>query len=162
MGPLSCSTPIVTASCLAVLAEYSAGRLGRWHWEDGMFAPRLGWPHRLVLPTSASLLLVVATFHLPIDAPSVTKAYAKDGKGDSHGGKGKGNAATGEQTGVEHHVNAATGDKVEVDGDTITVIHTNGMKEKIDNGRFRMEDALGRTIVERAATAADLKRLKGL
>ncbi|PBB84031.1 hypothetical protein CK216_24900 [Mesorhizobium sp. WSM3876] len=57
---------------------------------------------------------------------------------------------------------AATGDKVEVSANSIEVTHRNGMKETIENGRFRMEDKFGRTIVERRATVADLDRLKSL
>jgi hypothetical protein len=78
------------------------------------------------------------------------------------GGNGKGNSkgkAASDDATVDH-VNAVTGDTVEVDGKNIKVTHANGMKEEIENGRFRMEDALGRTIVERAATAADMARLK--
>ncbi|TIW73043.1 MAG: hypothetical protein E5V58_12485, partial [Mesorhizobium sp.] len=76
------------------------------------------------------------------------------------GGNGKGNSkGTGENATVDH-VNAVTGDKVEVDGKSIRVTHPNGMTEEIENGRFRMEDALGRTIVDRRATAADVARLK--
>ncbi|PBB90756.1 hypothetical protein CK215_20905 [Mesorhizobium sp. WSM3864] len=59
-------------------------------------------------------------------------------------------------------MNAATGDKVEVGANSIQVTHRNGMKERIENGRFRMEDKFGRTIVERKATVADLDRLKSL
>jgi hypothetical protein len=80
------------------------------------------------------------------------------GKGNSNaGGNGKGNS---KGNATVDHVNAVTGDTVEVDGKNIKVTHANGMKEEIENGRFRMEDALGRTIVERAATAADMARLK--
>lgn len=80
------------------------------------------------------------------------------GKGNSNaGGNGKGNS---KGNATVDHVNAVTGDMVEVDGKNIKVTHANGMKEEIENGRFRMEDALGRTIVERAATAADMARLK--
>ncbi len=76
------------------------------------------------------------------------------------GGKGKGNSAS--KASTVDHVNTLTGDKVEVNGKSIKVTHPNGMKEEIENGRFRMEDALGRTIVDRAATAADMARLKSL
>ncbi|TIQ27177.1 MAG: hypothetical protein E5X48_33210 [Mesorhizobium sp.] len=72
---------------------------------------------------------------------------------------GTANASTAD---VDDHVNAATGDKVEVSGNSIQVTHRNGMKERIENGRFRMEDKFGRTIVERKATMADLSRLKSL
>ncbi|AZO70465.1 MAG: hypothetical protein E5V89_22515 [Mesorhizobium sp.] len=57
---------------------------------------------------------------------------------------------------------AATGDKVEVSASGIQVTHRNGMKETVEDGRFRMEDKFGRTIVERKATMADLNRLKSL
>jgi len=59
-------------------------------------------------------------------------------------------------------VNAVTGDTVSVIGNAIKVVHANGFREEVANGRFEMKDALGRRIVERAATAADLARLKGL
>jgi hypothetical protein len=77
---------------------------------------------------------------------------------------GKGNSAVkdADDGDTSSHVNAVTGDKVEVDGNKITVFHPNGMKEEIENGRFEMRDAFDRTIVERAATAADQARLKGL
>ncbi|RWF97519.1 MAG: hypothetical protein EOQ38_23475 [Mesorhizobium sp.] len=83
-----------------------------------------------------------------------------NGNGNSGNSKGATNtAATGD---VDDHVNAATGDKVEVSANSIQVTHRNGMKESIENGRFRMEDKFGRTIVERKATVADLDRLKSL
>ncbi len=63
---------------------------------------------------------------------------------------------------VGNHVNAYTGDKVEFTGKAIQVTHPNGMKERIENGRFRMEDKYGRTIVDRKATMADVSRLKSL
>lgn len=148
--------------------------------------PRMG--SRCVLRALTALALVVAPFQLSIDGPVATKAYAGkggngnggngngggnsggNGNGNSSGnssgnsnsggnGKGKGNSAN---KGSATHVNTVTGDKVEVNGKSIKVTHPNGMKEEIENGRFRMEDALGRTIVDRAATAADMARLKSL
>ena len=56
----------------------------------------------------------------------------------------------------------ATGDKVEINGSSIEVGHADGTKEEIENGRFEMKDANGRTIVERPATEADRARLEGL
>jgi len=47
-------------------------------------------------------------------------------------------------------------------GDKITVVHRNGMKEQVQNGRFEMTDAQGRTIIERQATEEDLSRLLNL
>ncbi|TIO72387.1 MAG: hypothetical protein E5X74_32165 [Mesorhizobium sp.] len=72
------------------------------------------------------------------------------------------NSAASSTADVDDHVNAATGDKVEVSSNGIQVTHRNGMKETVENGRFRMEDKFGRTIVERKATMADLNRLKSL
>ncbi|WP_347405161.1 hypothetical protein [Mesorhizobium sp. WSM4884] len=115
----------------------------------------------------------------------MTKAYAgkgngNGGNGNSGGNNGNGNSNSRGNSGnskgatssasssaasiadVDDHVNAATGDKVEVSGSSIQVTHRNGMKERIENGRFRMEDKFGRTIVERKATMADLSRLKSL
>ena len=73
-----------------------------------------------------------------------------DGGGDSGSGKSQSDKSA-------SHV-----DKVEVDGNKITVQHPDGMTEKIENGRFRMLDALGRTIIDRRATPADVSRLKAL
>ncbi|RWB20771.1 MULTISPECIES: hypothetical protein [unclassified Mesorhizobium] len=90
--------------------------------------------------------------------------------GNSNAGGGNANAGPGNNSGKGNtspgskasHVNATTGDTVEVDGTKITVVHRNGMKEEIENGRFEMTDAQGRTIVERKATQADLTRLLSL
>ena len=154
-----------------------------------MREPRMG--SRFVLRALTTLALVIAPFHFSIDGPVATKAHAgkggngnggngngggnsggngngnsggNNGNGNSgnsnSGGKGKGNSAS--KASTVDHVNTVTGDKVEVNGKSIKVTHPNGMKEEIENGRFRMEDALGRTIVDRAATAADMARLKSL
>ncbi|RWB67422.1 MAG: hypothetical protein EOQ49_25520 [Mesorhizobium sp.] len=165
-----------------------------WHGENGMRIPRMGC--RFVLRALAALAFAIAPFHLSLDGPAVTKAYAdKGGNGNGNGGgngngNGGGNNGNGNGNGgsngnsnngngntsgnssakstssstadVEDHVTAATGDKVEVSANSIEVTHRNGMKETIENGRFRMEDKFGRTIVERRATVADLDRLKSL
>ncbi|KAA3441832.1 hypothetical protein C7I87_33720 [Mesorhizobium sp. SARCC-RB16n] len=78
-----------------------------------------------------------------------------NGGGDAGSGKGQGDDNS-------SHVNATTGDKVDVDGSQISVQHPDGLTEKIENGRFRMKDALGRTIIDRRATQADVNRLKAL
>jgi hypothetical protein len=62
----------------------------------------------------------------------------------------------------EEHVNSATGDKVEIDGSNIEVEHPDGIKEEIEDGRYEMKDASGRTIVERPATDADRARLEAM
>ncbi|WP_137930178.1 hypothetical protein [Mesorhizobium comanense] len=77
------------------------------------------------------------------------------------GGSDDGGTGSGKDKG-NSHVNANTGDRVEVDGSKITVQHPDGMTEKIESGRFRMLDALGRTIIDRRATPADIRRLKAL
>lgn len=97
------------------------------------------------------------------------------GKGDGGGGGGAGEGGgsgdgsnSGNSSGgggnAHSHVNPATGDtvKVQARGKTIEVVHPDGMKEKVERGRYEMLDALGRTIVDRAATAADMKRLQGM
>ena len=77
-----------------------------------------------------------------------------NGNSTSNGGTSSGS--------VDSHVNALTGDKVDATRTSIQVTHRNGMKETVENGRFRMEDKYGRTIVDRKATRADLNRLKSL
>ncbi|QPC91995.1 hypothetical protein [Mesorhizobium sp. INR15] len=77
-----------------------------------------------------------------------------DGAGDDHG-------ADNDNHGREH-VNGATGVKVEVDGNNVEVTHPDGTKEEVENGQFEMKDALGRTIIERPATDADIARLQAL
>ena len=49
-----------------------------------------------------------------------------------------------------------------MEGNKIEVKHPDGIREEIENGRFEMKDALGRTIVERPATANDISRLQAL
>ncbi|TPL49782.1 hypothetical protein [Mesorhizobium sp. B2-4-6] len=141
---------------------------------------------RLVLPALAALAFVVTPLSFSTDGLVVTKAYAGKGGGgggNSGGGNnGNGNGNSGNSNGnsggnsdngnssasaasaadVDNHVNAVTGDKVEATRNRIQVTHRNGMKERIENGRFRMEDKYGRTIVDRKATMADLNRLKNL
>ncbi|MBB6409785.1 hypothetical protein [Mesorhizobium sangaii] len=85
-------------------------------------------------------------------------AGGANGASDDHGAAG--NSGVGK--GHDDHVNAKTGDRVEVDGNKIEVLHPDGITEEIENGRFQMKDALGRTIVERPATANDISRLRAL
>ena len=42
------------------------------------------------------------------------------------------------------------------------VIHRNGLREELGNGRYRMKDAKGRTIVDRRATNKDSTRMRDL
>ncbi|AZO06385.1 MULTISPECIES: hypothetical protein [unclassified Mesorhizobium] len=89
---------------------------------------------------------------------------------NSNAGGGNPNAGPGNNSGKGHanpggknsYTNAATGDTLSIDGNKITVVHRNGMKEEVQNGRFEMTDAQGRTIIERQATEEDLNRLLSL
>jgi hypothetical protein len=80
----------------------------------------------------------------------------------SNGNNGKSGANKGNSNNSASHVTTATGDKVDVTGNNITVRHPDGITEQLENGRFRMEDALGRTIIDRRAMPADVSRLKAL
>lgn len=137
---------------------------------------------RLALRALTALALAIVPCHLALhgSAPGIAaaSAYAKDsghggggsgsnsgsgngGAGDDHGGTANSGSGKG-ANGASHHVNEATGDKVDVDGSKIEVEHIDGIREEIKNGRFEMKDALGRTIVERPATANDFSRLRAL
>ncbi|SDA55083.1 hypothetical protein [Mesorhizobium qingshengii] len=148
---------------------------------------RICW---FVLRASTALVLTVAPYHLTFDGTAKVvpaDVRAEDDGGESEGGSGSGSGSgsnsgsggSGSNSGSSgsgsgsggssggtgpgnSHVNPQTGDKVSIHGSTIKVVHPDGLREKIENGRFVMKDALGRTIVERAATAADLARLKRL
>ena len=77
------------------------------------------------------------------------------------GNSGSGGAAANSSSNSRSQTDLAAGDKVTVQGNTVEVVHPDGIRESIKGGRFTMKDALGRTIVDRAAKAADVKRLKG-
>ena len=92
---------------------------------------------------------------------------ATAGNGNGNSGNGNGNSGGNsdrfrQRPEPSSHVNATTGDKVDIDGNRITVEHPDGLTEKVENGRFRMQDALGRTIIDRGATPADVSRLKAM
>jgi hypothetical protein len=74
-----------------------------------------------------------------------------DGGGNS-GSKGGGNA--GGTSGSKR------GGNVAIDGSTMEVRHSNGMSERIKDGRYIMKDAKGRIIVNRTATTSDQSRLR--
>ncbi|WP_189524582.1 MULTISPECIES: hypothetical protein [unclassified Mesorhizobium] len=144
---------------------------------------------RLAFGSAALLALTIApygiAFHGFVPGIEAATALAKGGGGGGGGGGGSngngngggnngngngngadnggGNSGSGKgQAGKSSHVNATTGDEVDVDGNKITVHHPDGLTEKIENGRFRMKDALDRTIIDRPATPADVSRLKAL
>ncbi|MFD1981989.1 hypothetical protein ACFSOZ_04715 [Mesorhizobium newzealandense] len=125
--------------------------------------------------------MIIAPYQIAFHgyAPGIYAASAQAGKGggggggngggNGNGGNSGGNSSGGNGKGASkgqndngHHVNAETGDEVDVDGNKITVQHPDGITETIENGRFRMEDALGRTIIDRQVTPADVSRLKAL
>lgn len=81
---------------------------------------------------------------------------------DDHGGSGGGHGADDDDDDDDDHINPQTGDRVEVDGDNVQVLHPDGTKEEIDSGVYEMKDARGRTIIERRATQADIDRLTAL
>lgn len=56
-------------------------------------------------------------------------------------------------------INATTGDRIEVSGPSIGVVHSNGLSERVDSGQYEMRDAKGRTIIRRLATRSDRDRL---
>jgi hypothetical protein len=146
----------------------------------------------LALRSAAALALAIAPYQIAFhgSAPGIYAASAladKGGGGGGNGGGGGGNGGggnSGNSSGGNgnsssgnsgnsgsnqgqndkgaSHVNAATGDKVDVAGNSITVQHPDGITEKLEKGRFKMEDALGRTIIDRPATPADVSRLKAL
>jgi hypothetical protein len=157
-----------------------------------MSAPSLTRICWFVLRASTAVVLTIAPYRFTFDGAArigPAGVHAEDGGGHSGGGDGGGDGGDGDGGGGDSgdgggdgggddggdggheggstgpgngHVNPATGDRVSIRGNTVQVVHLDGLKEKIENGRFVMKDALGRTIVERAATAADLARLKGL
>lgn len=157
-----------------------------------MRAPSLTRICWFVLRATTALVLTVAPYHVTFDGTAKVvpaDVRAEDDGGESEGGSGGGNSGgsgsggsnsgsggsgsnnsgsgsggnSGGGTGPGNsHVNPETGDKVSIHGSTIQVVHPDGLREKIENGRFVMKDALGRTIVERAATGTDLARLKRL
>jgi len=129
------------------------------------------------LALSVSILPLTASVDLGGVHVSKLSAFAKDGSsGSDGGGSGRGggdsdsdsdsdNDGGDDDNGGSHgseHVDPATGAKIEVSGSSIEVRYANGVKEELENGRYEMKDANGRTIVERVATAEDIARLTDL
>ena len=85
-------------------------------------------------------------------AGSSARAAGSGGSGGSSGQPSSGGQA----------VNPSTRDRVKVDGPNVEVLHRNGMKETVTDGRYEMKDSRGRTIVNRPATGADTTRLRGM
>lgn len=51
--------------------------------------------------------------------------------------------------------------KMERSGSGLEVVYSNGVKEEIENGRYEMKNAAGRTVLERSATQQDVNRIQG-
>ncbi len=87
--------------------------------------------------------------------------HGADDRGADNRGRVRGNDdPPGDDRRADHHVNPATGARVEINGNDIEVVHADGTKEEVENGRFEQKNAAGRTVVERRATAADIARLR--
>lgn len=56
--------------------------------------------------------------------------------------------------------NPVTGTMIEVNGSDVAVLHPDGILEKIVNGRYSMNDAQGRLIIERTSTESDRARFR--
>ncbi|MER9329848.1 hypothetical protein [Mesorhizobium sp. M0488] len=150
----------------------------------------MGRCRRLALGSASALVLTLAPYQIALhgSAAGIHVASAQAAPGGGNGGNGGGGggggsggnsgnsgnsggnsgtnggsgAGKGQNNNGKSHVDATTRDRVDVQGNEITVHHPDGITEKIENGRFRMEDALGRTIIDRRATPADVSRLKSL
>ena len=87
------------------------------------------------------------------------------GKGGSHQGSGKAASPGGtHRSGADNRSGntrsrSAPADRIGLSAPNMSVLHSNGMREKISGGRYEMRDAGGRTIVNRPATQSDLARL---
>ena len=88
------------------------------------------------------------------------------GNGDDNsgwrGGRDRDNFGDGFGRRSNEHINPVTGDKVEINGNNIEVLHPDGIREEIENGYYEMTDARGRTIIRRRATESDRARLRAM
>ncbi|WP_337266168.1 hypothetical protein [Oryzifoliimicrobium ureilyticus] len=98
-----------------------------------------------------------------------------NGGGSNNSGGGRGNSGSGSQgpdnsrrdsdaSSPSSNANSPSSDveaRQDPDG-SIDVQHSNGITETLRRGRYVMEDSKGRTIIDRAATAQDIRRLKEL
>jgi len=82
------------------------------------------------------------------------------GSGGNNGsGNGQGNARGAEGNAKRDRAGRDNGGSVE-SGESLEVHHPDGMSEKIQNGRYVMKDARGRTIINRSANPSDQSRLR--
>jgi hypothetical protein len=85
------------------------------------------------------------------------------GNGGNNGNAGKNDNAgpSGNARGeTANRFTPDTRESVNIDGPAMEVRHTNGMSERIADGRYMMKDAKGRTIINRTATSSDRSRLQ--
>jgi len=97
---------------------------------------------------------------------SASPGNAGPGSGDPAAGQRAGGAAArfGSDFGsaANEHVNPVTGTMIEINGSNVEVLHRDGFREEIVDGRYSMNDAQGRLIVERSATESDRARFRAM
>ena len=86
-----------------------------------------------------------------------------DGHSDDHGGHGRGrdDRPSGTPGGGTVGGGAAGSRPTEIERSArgIEVSYADGWREELENGRYELKDAQGRTVVERRATTEDMQRL---
>jgi hypothetical protein len=82
------------------------------------------------------------------------------GKGKGGHGQGDGKGKGGENGNGQDGASAASSKGVSMSNPNGGVVHRNGMRETILNGRYEMHDAQGRRIISREATLADYLRMR--
>ena len=86
-----------------------------------------------------------------------------DGHSDDHGGHGRGrdDRPSGTAGGGTVGGGAAGSRPTEIERSArgIEVSYADGWREELENGRYELKDAQGRTVVERRATTEDMQRL---
>ena len=86
-----------------------------------------------------------------------------DGHSDDHGGHGRGrdDRPSGTPGGGTVGGGAAGSRPTEIERSArgIEVSYADGWREELENGRYELKDAQGRTVIERRATTEDMQRL---
>jgi hypothetical protein len=80
--------------------------------------------------------------------------------GRSNDGKGNDNQKGDEKTSSPKHSPSKTPARADAVREPVEIRHDNGITETLRRGRYIMKDAKGRTIVNRRATSADIRRLE--
>ena len=129
-------------------------------------------PIRKMLFLSGALTAIVATV-LPLKVVAgadgllrvtLSSAAAQEGNGNGNGGNGKGGKSSSASSRSPESLDPGTGGGRTASGNAISigVRHGSGIEEELANGRYVMRDNRGRTIINRAATAADRARIRSL